>query len=407
MLDSDTSEEQSPLRRLTKGCLLVVAVPLLVWFSLWLLLPNPLLQVWPVGPESPLPVSADGQLYGVPSGRGKTKQLRNFDVSGRTTLMLRQVADGAVVGTFGAWGVNNIAVSADRRLLATSSWDQTVQIWQMRDGALLRTMQHTQFFGPDDIDGLAFSPDNQWLASGGDDGVIRVWRVGDGAALQTFQVEGYVKEVAFSPDRQFLAAAIKGNKNSLTLWQVSDWKVFRRLDLGYTGPTSLAFSPDGRFLAAGFQVDTGGQVQVWRAFGSDPQPEHTFYSLHWVFAVVFSPDGQLLAAGGGADGSGSPIGSWRILPPHKPITIWRVGGAWSDWPVQTLSSPQGYIKDLAFTSDSQQLVSSGGFSEGGGSIALFTVAPGRALWDWLVPISAVAALAWVVWQWRRGRRMGL
>jgi WD40 repeat protein len=387
-------------RRLLNGCLVVVAAPLLVWCSLWLLL-NPLHHSWPVGPEDPLPLSPDGQFYAVSSGRTQTKHIGKYNLSGHTTLELRHIENNTLVGTFPAWAVNTITVSADHRLLATSSWDQTVQVWQVRDGVSLHTWQQAPFLSPQQIEGLAFSPNGQLVASGGDDGTVQLRRVSDGTQLHTFREQGRVSEVAFSPDSRFLAYSLADNTVAL-IRRVDDGTVVRSVSIGRLGnATSVAFSPDGQFLAVGVQVDTGGQVQVWRTVGSDPQPEHTFYTLDWVFAVAFSPDGQLLAAGGGVSGSGSPLGDWQILPPRKPITIWRVGDDWSDRPAQTISSPQGHIKDLAFTSDSQRLVSSGGYAGGGGSVAVFQVAPGSALWGWLVPVSAVAALVWVVWRWRR------
>lgn len=405
MATLSAAEAPAP-RHLLRGCLLVVAVPLLVWFSLWLLLPSPLLHTWPVGPADPLPVSADGQFYGIERGRIEVKHIGTDDLAGYSSLELRHVGDGAEVGTFGTWGAVNLAISPDGQLLATGSVDETVQVWRVRDGALLQTMQQTTFFSPDQMKGLAFSPDSQWLASGGDDGTVNLWRVSDGARLHTFHEQGRVSRVAFSPDSRFLAYSLITQPTVAIIRRVDDGTLLRRLLIAkYNTATSVAFSPDGQFLAVGVQADTGGQVHVWRAFSSEAQPAHTFSTRDWIFAVAFSPDGQFLAAGGGVSGTDFDfIGINRFWPQRKPITIWRFGDTWSDWPVQTIASPHGYIKDLAFTPDSQQLVASGGYVQGGGAVALFQVSPGRARWNWLVPASAVAALSGVVWHWRRERR---
>src|SRR6266699_1337661 len=84
-----------------------------------------------------------------------------------------------------AWQAHTAAVQAlacrpDEQMLATGSWDGTIKLWNLENGALLWLGQHTG-----SIHRLAFTPDGRTLASGGDDAVSRLWDVSTGKLLQT------------------------------------------------------------------------------------------------------------------------------------------------------------------------------------------------------------------------------
>ena len=71
-----------------------------------------------------------------------------------------------------AW-VRSVVFSPDGQLLASGSWDNTVRLWRVRDGALLRTLKgHTAW-----VFSVVFSPDGRLLASGSGDGTVRLWGV--------------------------------------------------------------------------------------------------------------------------------------------------------------------------------------------------------------------------------------
>jgi WD40 repeat protein len=103
-----------------------------------------------------------------------------------------------------------------------------------------------------------FSPDGATLASGSDDDTVRLWRVSDGRLLRT--LEGHtssVESVAFSPDGETLAS---GAWQEIQLWRVSDGRLLRTLEGHTTSVWSVAFSPDGETLASG---SWDGTVRLW------------------------------------------------------------------------------------------------------------------------------------------------
>jgi WD40 repeat protein len=92
----------------------------------------------------------------------------------------------------------SVSFSPDGRWLASGSWDYTIKLWRVSDGALVRTLTG-HWSG---VYSVSFSPDGRWLASGSWDGTIRLWRVADGALLQTYDQETGrgVLSLQFSPN---------------------------------------------------------------------------------------------------------------------------------------------------------------------------------------------------------------
>ena len=186
------------------------------------------------------------------------------------------------------------AFSPSGTLLASSSYDQKVRIWNAASGRLLQTLEGHE----SDVNGIAFSPDGTILASTSDDKEIRLWVVATGALLRP-PLAGHtdsVNGVSFSPDGKTLASA--SEDQTIGLWSLDSREASAPTDFlrnGHTGEIrSVAFSPDGGLLASAgddgrvvlWDVATGGSRLLWS------------HGRHDAREVVFSPDGALLASAG-------------------------------------------------------------------------------------------------------------
>src|SRR5437588_8591547 len=76
--------------------------------------------------------------------------------------------------------------------------------------------------------------------------------------FRTFVHSAAGRQVAFSPDGQFLATS--SVDRTVKFWRIADGKLIRTLSHP-EGVTSIAFSRDGRWLVSG---SYDGMVRIWR-----------------------------------------------------------------------------------------------------------------------------------------------
>ncbi len=86
---------------------------------------------------------------------------------------LWRAADGERLYQLEMAGVMRVAFSKDGNTLATGSYDQTVRLWRLVDGALLKTLSGHGSYVTD----LAFSPSGELLASSSYDGTVILWGI--------------------------------------------------------------------------------------------------------------------------------------------------------------------------------------------------------------------------------------
>ncbi|GAB1540530.1 hypothetical protein NUACC21_31990 [Scytonema sp. NUACC21] len=281
--------------------------------------------------------------------------------------------------------VHTVAISPDGQAIASGSHDNTVKLWQMSTGKLVRTLGRWFSGHCNIVNAVAFSPDGRFLVSGSSDETIKLWDISTGKEVRTFSGHAsWVNSVAFSPSPlnpsykqgfgRMLASG--GADGTIRLWLAStplEVRVFR----GHTDSVwSIAFSPDGQLLVSGsadcsiklWQVSTGREIFTFT--------RHSFF----VNAVAFSPDGQLIASGC-AD---STIKLWHINTSKEITTfighsnsVWSVtfspngqllaSASWDNtikiWQVSTgteiatLSGHTSYVRSVAFSPDGRTIVS--------------------------------------------------
>jgi RNA polymerase sigma factor (sigma-70 family) len=277
------------------------------------------------------------------------------------------------------------AYSLDNRELLTVGQDGLARVWESATGKEVRR------FGPGEVGSLsraAISADRKLLATSSKDRTITLWDAGRAKQLTTWKYDPppqvtplsqlsrnmtgqkaivrypAVDELLFSPDGRSLV--IRDGCKALSLYDVSSSRKVRTFLPGRAGAhvrivehwvqsKSMAFSPDGKTLFFGTPAHVGD--------------ERT--NVLWRFDVASGKELEFLRGPPGLRDSGSPL----ALAPDGKTWAWRdFGGPLRLWDMETgevkhnLKS-ESDLTGLVFSADSRQL------------LAASSLGPGVRVWD--------------------------
>jgi WD40 repeat protein len=224
-----------------------------------------------------LAFSPDGHLL-ASSSTDRTIKLWNPD-SGQ----LLQTLQGHV-----SW-VWAIAFHPTKSLLASASYDQTIKLWDLETG----DCQHTLQEHPSSVLSIAFSPDGHWFASGGYDQIIKLWDAKTGQCHQTWQAHlNRVWTVAFSPDSRWLATS--GDDGVIHLWNIATLQCEKTFSGHANQVLSIVFSSDNRTMYSGGADNT---IKAWNIETGDcvaTLAEHR----SWVWSLQHDAKFSILVSAG-------------------------------------------------------------------------------------------------------------
>jgi eukaryotic-like serine/threonine-protein kinase len=274
--------------------------------------------------------------------------------------------------------VYDVAIAADGRCVASSSWDRTVRFWDQRDCRQSATSQRLGGF----VVSVTASPVGAYFATVEQAGVLRYWAPPATKALwsatfKTGSVDEVDGRVAFHPHGRVLALAGARDWSAL-FYDTANGALLGGLPWHDRPATDIAFSPDGKLIASG---DTAGTLLLWNFESRSVRAEIQAHD-GVVSRIAFHPRGTMLAS---VSFRGCvrlfDVGSGRLLASLKhPGRIYgiafnpdgsRLATACQDSTIQLwdtryfekvaeLRGHQAYVHAVTFSADGTRLVSGSG-----------------------------------------------
>lgn len=227
--------------------------------------------------------------------------------------------------------ISRVIFSPNNKLLASSSYDEAIRLWEIKTGRFLHT------FSALNCTSIAFSPDSIILATAVKYREICLWNSTTDYQLlwASAQHRNSVVEIKFSPNGKVLAST----GHFMRLWNVTNGNLLQEFDIDGLGSSNrITFSPNGEIVASAFA--SSGIIRLWEASGSllETLDGHT----DEVRSICFSPDGTKLASGS-TDGT---TRLWNVnIPINRSSPRIRKNRTLSSRPsiLQTLYSPNGSL----------------------------------------------------------------
>ena len=346
-----------------------------------------------------LTFSPDGKILA--SGHGSSILVWETE-SGKQLFKLRRHPGGVTALTF----------APDGKTMASAGLDNTIRLWDMSTGKLIRDFGHHATDGDDNenwrwgfnrgekVD-LAFTPDGKELVSSSSaDRIIRVWEPETGKELRKLSGHGGgVNGISLSGDGKVLASA--SQDNTLRLWDLATGKELSPQDGHQGAALGVAFVNDGK------QVITAGRdntVRVWdRTTGKET---HRFGDADELARVAFAADGQTVALARQDDdaiylsepstgkelrqlrGGQNRVNAVTFAPDGKRVLSATTDNVFTLWDattgkkVRSFGNSSGfgfnnmYITPMSFTADGKQ-VATRGYAQNKSNITFWDVNTGK------------------------------
>ncbi|KAJ2720952.1 hypothetical protein GGI07_004302 [Coemansia sp. Benny D115] len=182
---------------------------------------------------------------------------RLFDVRSGQAFLLRAAGSTSAL--------TRVAYASTGGLLAASSTDGCVRLWDGRSGTCTRTL--SQAHGGRAATGVVFSRNAKYLLTTGRDSTVRLWDVASGRQITAYEgalLDSPDSQAVFSHDEATVLAA-DDRSNAVVAWDAADARLLGNRAEHSSHVTCVAASP----VAASFMTcSTDECVRYWSAEGA-------------------------------------------------------------------------------------------------------------------------------------------
>ena len=216
--------------------------------------------------------------------------------------------------------LTSLAFSHDGKNFASSSWDGTVKVWDVKTKECKMIVEDQDDEDQCGMFCVKFSPNGKYLATNSNDkdndGALKLWDMDSGLCARTLEGNcGHVESITFSHDGKYL---VSGNFNkTVKLWLVESGECIRTMEGHDDVVNSITISPNGKYIVSSgrgdrnmklWSVDTGlclrtieciDTIRFQRSsyrWTEDEHVDNTGFCA--VNCVAFSPDKKYLASCG-------------------------------------------------------------------------------------------------------------
>ena len=220
----------------------------------------------------------------------------------RTGALVRTLAPEQGGAPALAWSPDGRRLAAARNFVRLIKGRIAVTIWDAATGAAIHHLRgpFDADDGSNEVGGLAFHPDGRLLASGHAGGAIVLHDAERGTVVRV--IHGHVmygKGLAYSRDGRYLASSGPPRQAPIELFDGASGDHVRSIVAGIGSQGRLAWSPDARLLASS-GYDTPA-ITIWNVEAAHPIGPSLQGHVGPVMGLAYSPDGKWLASGSAGD----------------------------------------------------------------------------------------------------------
>jgi WD40 repeat protein len=220
--------------------------------------------------------------------------------AGRTAssfLSFWRLPEGDLLATSRSDEVSLLAIDRGGSVLASAG--TSVSLWDLRDGAPLRTLiRWTEYIR---VYQMQFSPDGMLLAADRAN-KISLWRVSDGELLADLRHTAHIRRFEISSDGVLLVSV--DTHGVIHVWHLPDGKLLTKLKADESPFVKFAITPDAKLLFSVTSTQRGwetgelisyGIVKLWSL--PDGAPLGILTGLeHGASELIIASDGRLLVS---------------------------------------------------------------------------------------------------------------